>query len=83
MQGNDNRTISEIMDVLAQPQVVKTQVIATWLQAHWVNKSVNKSQLSLNQKQPQKATASKKPAKSSQMRSGLPAKKPVVVIKKK
>jgi len=83
MQGNDNRTISEVMDILAQPQAVKAKVIAAWLQANWVNKSPRKPQQTSNQIKPQKSPAAKKVAKPSQTRSGPPAKKTVVIIKKK
>ena len=83
MHGNDNRTISEVMDILAQPQAVKTKVIATWLQVHWVNKSPKKLQQTSNQIKPQKSTSAKKSAPPSHMRSGVPTKKTVVIIKKK
>ena len=83
MQGNDNRAISEVMDILAQPQAVKAKVIATWLQTNWVNKSPKKPQQTASKLKPKKSTATKKSAKPSQTRSGAPAKKTVVVIKKK
>jgi len=83
MQGNDNRIISEVMDILAQPQAVKTKVIAAWLQVHWVNKSLKKPLQASSSSKPQKSTATKKATKPSPIRSEAPAKKTVVVIKKK
>jgi hypothetical protein len=83
MQGNDNRSISEVMDILAQPQAAKAKVIAAWLQANWVNKSRSKSQPPPNPIKAQKSTAAKKTEKPSKIRSTPPVKKTVVIIKKK
>lgn len=83
MQGADNKAISEIMGALANPQADKTQVIAAWLQANWVTKSANKSQVSLSQKKPRQPTATNKAAKPSRKATGHSSTKPVIVVKKK
>jgi hypothetical protein len=80
MQGNDNRIISEVMNVLARPQVSITLVIATWIQSHWVNKAANKPLLPLTPKKPQQSAIAKKGPTAS--KSNRPSTKVAVIVKK-
>ena len=77
MQGDDNRVISEILNVLARPQADKIALIAAWLQANWVNKSARPAP-TLKREAP---GSPKKPLK--RMPQNASTSKPVIVIKAK
>jgi len=83
MQGTDSKAISEILDALAHPQVVKSRVIAVWIQSFWVNKSAGSSRISSSQKERKTPTYPNKPALPPRKAQGFASTKPEIVVKKK
>ncbi len=83
MQGDDNKIISAILDVLARPQVDKVQVVAEWLKSVWVNKSARSTRA------PSPGDVARKPVKAGRSSSltrnakAATTSKPVVIVKKK
>lgn len=82
IQGTDSKAISEILDALARPQAVKTQVIAAWLQSLWVRKSAGTSWIASSQKERETPIPPNKPALPRKAQ-GSSSTKPVIVVKKK